>query len=199
MSPAVLISLAAVIGTAVLVGCGPNDPYAADGPSSSTKGRASQPAAPAETPPTVPPESGELPGRAPRELLDEPTEFPEARETPQATLALAGRVYGNWTSANATRQLRRIAALSVGQAHAELRQAATQSTVDLQQHGARSSATVEAIDVRGQGLRRRALIVTRERIEAADLPGEGWRYRLTVAAVERRADGWVISRWVPQP
>jgi hypothetical protein len=199
MSPAALISLAAVIGTAVLVGCGPNDPYTADRPSGSTKGRAVQPAARAETPPTVPPGSGELPGRAPRELLDEPTEFPEAGETPQATLALAARVYGNWTSADASRQLRRIAALSVGQARAELRQAATQSTVDRQQRDGRSSASVEAINVGGSGPRRRALVVTRERIEAPDLPAEGWRYRVTLAAIEHRPDGWVISRWVPQP
>jgi hypothetical protein len=199
MTNVAVLSLAAVIGAATLVGCGPNDPYSAEQPDASKKDRAIQAPGTNATPPTVPPESGELPGRAPRKLLDEPTDFPEAGETPQATLELAARLYGNWTSANATRQLGRIAAVSVGQARAELRQAAAQSTVDHQQHGARSSATVEAIRVLGRGPRRRALVVTRERIVAPDLPAEGWRYRVTVAAIERRAGGWVISRWVPQP
>ncbi len=202
MSAARVLSLAALLAAAVQAGCGPQDPYTAERPNSSPERQSVPPAAgaaPAEMPPNVPPDSGELPGRAPRELLDEPTEFPEAAEAPQATLALAARLYGNWTSVNATRQLRRMAALSVGQAHAELRQAAAQSTVDRQQRGAHSRATVEAISVHGQGPRRRALVVTREQIVAPDLPSEGWRYRVTVAAVERRADSWVISRWVPQP
>ena len=199
MSTAKVLSVAALLAAALVVGCGPRDPYTAERPSASPERRSLQPTAQPQPPPTAPPESGELPGRAPRELLDEPTEFPEAGQTPQATLELGARLYGNWTSVTASRRLRRTAALSVGQAHAELRQAAAPAAVDRQQRGARSSATVEAIRVRGRGARRRALVVTRERIVAPDLPFEGRRYRVTVALLERRADGWVISRWAPQP
>jgi hypothetical protein len=199
MSTAKAALVAALLAALLLVGCGPQDPYTAERPTASPERGSFHPTAHPKPPPTAPPKSGELPGRAPRELLDEPTEFPEAGQTPQATLELAAGLYGNWTSATASRRLRRIAALSVGQAHAELRQAAAQAGVDRQQRAARSSATVDTISVRGRGARRRALVVTRERIVAPDLPAEGWRYRVTVALLECRADGWVISRWAPQP
>jgi hypothetical protein len=198
MSTRRVSSAAALLAATALAGCGPEDPYTTNDPNPSGTGQSVQ----AQTSPRAggrPSEAGELAGRAPRALLHEPTEFPEAGEIPRATLALAARLYGNWTSASAARRLRRMAALSVGQAHAELRQAAAQSSVDRQQRGARSRATVQAISVRGQGPRRRALVVTRERIIAPDLPPEGWRYRVTAAELERRPDGWVISRWAPQP
>jgi hypothetical protein len=135
----------------------------------------------------------------PAELLDQPTRFPEAGQTPRATLQLAARLYGNWSSASARTRLRRIAALSVGQAHAELRQAAAQAGVDRQQQRARARTSVEAIDVQDEGPRRPALIVTRELLRAPELPAQGWRYRVTLATVDQRPDGWVVSRWEPQP
>jgi hypothetical protein len=135
----------------------------------------------------------------PVELVDEPTRFREAGQTPKATLLLAARLYGNWSSATAHSRLRRIAALSIGQAHAELRQAAAQAAVDRQQQGARARASVETIDIHGQGPRRRALIVTRERLRARDLPAQSWRYRVALATVHHLPDGWVISKWEPQP
>jgi len=199
MSTAKAVPVAALLAALLLVGCGPQDPYTAERPTASPERGSFHPTAHPKPPPTAASQSGELPGRTPRELLDEPTEFPEAGRTPQATLELAAGLYGNWTSATAGRRLRRIAALSVGQAHAELRQAAAQAGVDRQQRDARSSATVETISVRGRGARRRALVVTRERVVAPDVPAEGWRYRVAVALLERRADGWLISRWAPQP
>lgn len=184
------------------VGCAPEDPYNDDrgrardeaqtAPAAAT--RASDPDLPSE-----PPASGELPGRVPRELMAEPTRFPNAPDTPNATLELAARLYGNWTSTSASERLRRVAALSVGQAHAELRQAATQVRLDRQQQGARSRANVETISVRGHGRRRRALVVTRELVRARELSAAGWRYRVTLATVDWHPDGWVLSRWAPQP
>jgi hypothetical protein len=187
-----------VLAALALAGCAPDDPYQQEPaqPQPGPPGRARErtraplPDAPAD---------GELPGRIPAEFVDEPTRFPEAGQTPQATLQLAARLYGNWSSANARARLRRIAALSVGQAHAELRQAAAQAQVDRQQQGARARASVEAIDIHDQGARRRGLIVTRERLRARDLPAQGWRYHVTLATVDQRPDGWVISRWEPQP
>lgn len=111
----------------------------------------------------------------------------------------AAWLFGNWRSATAARRLGDVAALSVSQARAELRQAAVQASTDRQQRGVRSRATVEAIDINGRALRRRAIVVTRERVVAPDLPREDWRYRITVAEVERRGVRWVISRWMPQP
>jgi hypothetical protein len=191
MSPVRALSLVGVMAV-LLVGCGPGDPFTGDRSNASPDLQRVEREGGA-------PESGELPGRAPSAVLDEPDRFPEAGQKPQVTLALAARLYGNWTSTTAAGQLRRMAALSVGQAHAELRQAAAQAAVDRQQRGARSRATVEAISVRGDGPRRRGLVVTREQIVAFDLPSEGWRYRVTIAVLERRPDGWVISRWTPQP
>ena len=195
-----MLGLAALAAAVLQAGCAPEDPYSAGHPDAR-----SNRAAPAELPaarpsdPVAPPASGELPGSAPRALLAEPTRFPAAATTPQDTLAQAARLYGNWTSASASRRLARIAALSVGQARAELSQAAAQAATDSQQRGARSRARVEAIDLDGRGPRRRALVVTRELVIAPDLPAQGWRYRLTVAALERRNSKWVISRWAPQP
>jgi hypothetical protein len=198
MKAAQLTALGSLLGVLAFAGCAPDDPYqqerAQPQPAPPRSARQRTPA-----PLPRPPADGELPGRVPVELVDEPKRFPEAGQTPQATLLLAARLYGNWSSATAPRRLRRIAALSIGQAHAELRQAATQAAVDRQQQGVRARASVETIDIPGQGPRRRALIVTRERLRARDLPAQDWRYRVTLATVDQHPDGWVISRWEPQP
>ena len=190
-APRTVLILAALL----LAGCAPADPYSDDTARPSTGAPPTGQAGPR----SPAPEFGELPGRAPRALLDEETHFPRAGKTPEATLRSAALLFGNWTSATAPARLRRIAALSVDQAHAELSQAAAQALNDGQQGGARSRATVEAARVRGTGERRVALVVTRERVAAPDLPSAGWRYRVTTATLERRPDGWVISRWAPQP
>jgi hypothetical protein len=200
MSPTTVSSMAALLVVAALSGCAPEDPYGRQRPAAGSGQRepATAPAVPTSRP-GAPPASGELAGTTPRALLAEPARFPAAGTTPKATLARAARLYGNWTSASAAHRLERIAALTVGQARAELRQAAAQAGTDPQQRGARGRASVEAIDLDGHGQRRRALVITRELVAAPDLPSEGWRYRITVAVVERRASKWVISRWLPQP
>jgi hypothetical protein len=185
-----LWALAAALAAA-FAGCAPQDPYTSRSPSPPRHRQLARPGG------TVP--AGELPGSAPRRLLDEPRSFPEGGSTPPATLALAARLYGNWTSTSAPHRLERMAALCVGQARAELRQAATEATVDRQQRGARSQARLEATSVHGHGSRRRALVVTRERVAAPDLPVQGWRYRVTLVSLEHRPEGWLISRWAPQP
>lgn len=202
--------LVLVVSCVVALG-GCEDPYQQDAPSRDQGGH--RPATERSGPvPDLPsadgpdkaelpdrPASGELPGEVPPELLDEPTRFPEARETPEQTLALAARLYGNWTSATAAQRFRAMAVLSVGQARAELRQAAAQSGTDPQQQGLRSRASVETIDVDGTGNQLRALIVTRQKVDGPGLPLAGWRYQVTIAALEQRAAKWVISRWAPQP
>jgi hypothetical protein len=190
--------VAPVLAALLITGCAPADPYSDEAPTSAPRTQSdAAPNGQAATPKA--PRTGELPGHAPRQLLDQRARFPRAGPTPEATLERAALLYGNWTSASAASRLRQMAALSVGQAHAELSQAAAQAQVDRQQSGARSRATVAAISVRGRGQRRTALVVTRERVEAPDPPSSGWRYRVSTAALERRPAGWVISRWAPRP
>jgi hypothetical protein len=206
MTPRLVVLVVSCV--VVLAGCA--DPYEQDTPSRgqhadrpATKRQTIPQPTPADVPdkPQLPdpPASGELPGRVPPELRDEPTSFPEAGETPEQTLTLGARLYGNWTSATAAERFRAIAALSVGQARAELRQAAAQSGTDPQQQGLRSQASVETIDVDAAGAQRRALIVTRHNVDGPGLPDAGWRYQVTAARLEQRGLKWVISRWVPQP
>jgi hypothetical protein len=185
---------------AALGGVGCDDPYRT-GPAAPA--RATQRPVPPARPPSEQladaPASGELPGRVPSALLDEPRDFPEAGRTPAETLHLAARLYGNWTSADAAAQLERLARLCVGQARAELDQAAAQAGADPQQRQARSRASVEAVDVDGTNARRTALVVTRQRVRAPDLPDRGWSYQVTTAQIERRGPKWVIAQWLPQP
>jgi hypothetical protein len=189
-----------LLASTVFAATGCDDPYRTE---PAAPGTAAREPAPAVASPlqqrSDPPASGELPGRVPRGLLDEPHAFPEAGHTPAETLRLAARLYGNWNSANAAHQLERLAGLCVGQARAELDLAAAQAGADPQQRQARSRASVEAVEVDGTSARREALVVTRQRIQAADLPAQGWRYQVTTAQIERRGPKWVISKWLAQP
>ena len=193
------LQIAAVFAALLITGCAPADPYSDEGASTAPRTQPDAAKSGQAAPAPRTPESGELPGRAPSTLLNEQPRFPHAGQTPGATLRRAALLYGNWTSASAAARLRQLAALTVGQAHAELSQAAAQALTDRQQSGARSSATVEATSVQDAGQRRVALVVTRERVTARDLPHAGWRYQVTTATLERRPDGWVISKWTPQP
>ncbi len=185
------VFLAALLAAVVATGC--EDPYEPPAERDAATTESSR-----ATPPE-PPADGELPGTVPEELQQpEPRRFPTAGRTPRQTLARAAALYGNWTSTTAAAQFRRIAALSVGEARAQLRESAAQSGTDPQQAGATSRSSVVAIDVQGRGSQRRAAVVTRERVQAKGLPDEDAQYRVTLATVERRGGRWVISRWAPQ-
>lgn len=182
--------IVALVAAVLAAGC--QDPYeqSATTPDSTANKRRT---------PQVPPADGELPGTVPEELGEpEPTRFPDAGHTPRQTLTIAASLYGNWTSATAPARFRRIAAISVGEARAQLRETAAQSGVDSQQAGTRSRSRVVAIDITEKGARRRGVIVTRERVIAKGIPDEGAQYRVTLATVVRRGERWVISRWAPQ-
>lgn len=201
MRPTRLVCAVAACAGLVAGGCAPDDPYKHDreNPRAEVRGPTDEDRGASSSSSLRPPVDGELPGRVPPELADEPLLFPEAGETPQATLALAARLYGNWTSATAASRLARLARLSIGQARAELSQAAAQAQVDRQQRGARSRATVQAIDTQGKGARQQGLVVSKESVRAPGLPTQGWRYRVTLATLDRRPQGWVLARWEPQP
>jgi hypothetical protein len=193
MTPSAVVTLAL---TLLAVGCAPADPYTDTTSEPAASGALAGPNASrarlAEPP-------GELPGHAPATLTAERGGYPGAQPTASGTLRLAARLYGNWSSATAAARLTRMATLATGQARLEFHQAAVQARSDGQQQGVRVRASVEAIQVQGARLRRRGLVVTRERMRAPELPSEGWRYRVTLATVSQRPEGWVLSRWRPQP
>ncbi len=171
----------ALLAVVALAGCA--DPYGQDLPLTTERERV----------------DGELPGVVPARLREAaPDEFPEAATDPRQTLELAGQLQINWTSATAARQFERMAALSVGEARAQLRLIAATTRADRQQQGARSTGRVVAIDIAGGVSRRSAVVVTRERVTSDGLPVSEPVYRVTAATVERRSDRWVLSRWAPR-
>jgi hypothetical protein len=176
--------VAAVVLLAVLAGCAPDDPYADD------HERASASPAPAQ--PHLPP--GELAGTVPRGLQSDPGSFPQASSSPTGTIRHAAELYGNWTSRTVRARLARMAAVSVGTARAQLRQAAAEAARGMQGNGIRSQARLAAVVVDGVGDARSAIVVTRERVTGPDVPDAGWRYRVTLARLTRRHDKWVIAR-----
>lgn len=187
---------------ALSAGCGPDDPYSKDNAArdrTQQRDRPKPPPAPAD-PTAEPPADGELPGTVPQELREaEPTQFPGAGGTPRATLRRAAGLYYNWTSATAPEAFRKMAAISVGGARAQLRQVAAQSGIDAQQKGVRSRSEVTSMRVTGSGRRRAATIVTRDTVTGPGLPDSGPQYHVTRAQLVQRAGRWVIARWEPQP
>ncbi len=198
-------ALAAVLSILVLTaGCGPDDPYsegnAARERTEQRPPRAQQPPPRPADPAQQPPADGELAGTVPQELRDpEPTRFPGAGSTPRATLRRAATLYGNWTSATAPEAFRKIAAISVGDARAQLRQVAAQSAIDAQQEGVRSRSELTSLRLAGRGGQRSATIVTRDTVTGPGLPDTGPQYHVTRAQLVQRSGRWVIARWEPQP
>jgi hypothetical protein len=191
----VRILTTAVVAAATLAGCGISDPYNDDSGQSKRVDR-SAPELPKADP------DGYLPGTIPEELREpEPKSFPGAGTTPERTLERAAELYGNWTSETAPEVFDEIVALSVGDARAQLRSIASQARTDIQQTaaGTTSTATVEAVEVRGEGDRRKGLAVTRARVRGENLSEQGAQYYVTTAVLERRGDRWVIAEWTPQP
>lgn len=157
------------------------------------------------------PASGEFPEEAPSDEAsdDSPPQkapsgrrlAPAAGKTPEQTLRRAAMLYGNWTSATAPTELRKLETISRGRAREDFAQIATQARTDFQQTeaGARSVAKVKTVAVRGAGKVRRATIVTRVKVSGEELGDTDAEYEVTEATVKRIPDGWVITRWSPQP
>jgi hypothetical protein len=131
----------------------------------------------------------------------EPSPQITATSSPEAVLRRAALLTRNWTSETLDRRYEKAVALSTGQAQADLSRMAAEANAGIAQvpEQVRSRATVEAVVAHGSGGRRPALVITREGITGGDLPDEGYQYKVTLAAVERDGERWVISRWSPQP
>ncbi|MDQ4126323.1 MAG: hypothetical protein M3134_12120, partial [Actinomycetota bacterium] len=120
--------------------------------------------------------------------------------TPEDAARRAAELTTNWTGETAARQYRELARVTVGEARKQALEAAARLQTDpqLSAPGARSTGTVEAFANRGSTVAGQELVVvTRERVAADGLNETRWR--VTLATVERRARGWVLSRWEPQP
>jgi hypothetical protein len=123
------------------------------------------------------------------------------RVSPEAALRAVALAAGNWSAASVSAAYSRAIALSVGAARADLRHSAAQMRAGVERVGPslRSHAAVTAIDLRGSGDSRHAVVVTRQGISGGDQPGGGYEYQVTLATVELRPSGWAVSSWEPQP
>lgn len=160
-----------------LTGCGP-DPYADQRPD-----------------PKPPP--GEQPAPPlPRHRDKGASHAPAA--TPAHAARRAAELTTNWTGETAAARYAELARITVGAARRDARQSAARLPTDPQLVGTRSIGTVEAIVTRtttGRG--RHLMVVTHETLSGDGVRDRRWR--VTLATVERRAGGWVVSRWEPQP
>lgn len=110
--------------------------------------------------------------------------------------------YINWTAATVTGRMRGLAALSVGQARAEVTQAAVATAHDyeLRRGGVANSGAVEAVAPLAGGGGRWA-VVTLERTTASATGayrGLAPSWHVAIATVQRASGGWVVSGWQPE-
>lgn len=132
----------------------------------------------------------------------ETTAQPGAASPEQAVRRFAD-AYINWTADSVGREMRALAAASVGQARSALQLAAarTGSDYELRRGGIANSGTVEAVAALPAS-HNRYVVVTRESTTATDSAAyEGLRpaWHVAIATVDRSAHGgWVISGWQPQ-
>jgi hypothetical protein len=111
--------------------------------------------------------------------------------------------YINWSAATVAKDMRALAAHSIGQARAAMQLAAAQTASDyeLQRGGIANHGTVEAIaPLRGQS--NRYVVVTRELTSAsatAAYQGLQAAWHVALATVAREPTGrWVVSGWQPE-
>jgi hypothetical protein len=163
----------------VLAGCGIHDPY------NDNRG-----ATVATTPParTAPPPAPADPAS------------PVTPPTPRAAVIHVAEMWGNWTSRNLHERHRSAIAATAGAAAKRLKTESRQleDGVVSSPDPLRSVAKVEVVEIRGTGARRRAIVVTRERLEGLGELGSTRDWVVTLATVERHGAGWIVTRWERQ-
>jgi hypothetical protein len=201
--PARLVKLTAAVAiTSTLAGCGLNDPYShhqqpvaatstlTTSTSSSTTATDADPA----------PERGGTIPQAAQASQGTPAAA-AGSSTPRAALERYARLYVNWTASTVAGVQRDLAALSVGQAHAQALQAAASYGRDttLQTSHVTNTGTVIAIDP-GQGTASGLwVIVTSEQTTGAgNYAGLPPTVHVTYAQVSQTQHEFVVSRWSPQ-
>lgn len=122
--------------------------------------------------------------------------------TPERAVQQFADAYINWTADNVGRDMRRLAAASIGQARSALQLAAAQTAGDyeLKRGGIANTGTVEAVAAMPASSNR-YVVVTREQTTAtADAAYQGLKpaWHVAIATVARvRGGGWVLSGWQP--
>ncbi len=181
--------LLAALGCALLTAC--SDPYA----SSSTAPRPT----PVAADPARGPVDGEVGPGAP--IGPQPTQSTGPRPWRAASPAAAARravtLAGTWTPRTAADRYQALAAMAIGAARRDAEQVAAQLHADTAAGQASSESVVEAVTIRGAGPRRRAIVVSRERVEQAGVDSRRWRVTLLKLVADR--EGWAVARWEPQP
>jgi hypothetical protein len=131
-----------------------------------------------------------------------PPEHAPGGVSPVGALAAFAQRYINWTAADVSSTMTRLAHQSVGQARAEMSLAAAQTRGDttLRQGGIANRGTVEAVSpVRGHP--DEYVVVTREATVATATSayrGLAPAWHVTLAAVVKQDGRWVISGWQPE-
>jgi hypothetical protein len=168
----------AMTASLVLAGCA--DPYA------------ERPRAPND------PVAGEQPA-SPVRKPDESLAAEGLAHSPEGAVRQAVELSGNWTAETIGRNHERLAASTTGQARRDAQRTAAQATTDpqLTAPGAKSIAILHAVVPRAGGPNRRLLVVTHETLTADGV--RQTRFRVTLAEAQKLGDGWVLSRWEPQP
>jgi hypothetical protein len=132
-----------------------------------------------------------------------PAEIAPVSSSPRTALAHFADLYINWNAGDVKRQLISLSADCVGQARSAIALAAAQTGADpeLRQAGIANRGMVEAVAPLPGAERHRFVVITRESTSATDSSAydslaPAWH--LTVATVEERSGGWVISGWQPE-
>lgn len=125
----------------------------------------------------------------------------DAESTPEAALRRYAELSTNWTADTLVDNQRALARISIGGARETALLAAERIARDDTLRRAQLSSTGRVLSASpGWGSARGAwIVVTRERTTGAesyrDLPAT---YHVTIAKLEQRSAGWVVSSWAPQ-
>jgi hypothetical protein len=140
----------------------------------------------------------ELATPAPRQAPAEP-----GAPAPEQAVRRFADAYINWTADSVERDMRALAAASIGQARSALQLASAQTAGDyeLKRGGIANGGTVEAVAPLPAS-HNRYVVVTRESTTATDNAAyQGLRpaWHVAIATVTRLpGGGWVLSGWLPQ-
>jgi hypothetical protein len=125
-----------------------------------------------------------------------------ATPSPQLLARAYARDAVNWDWHTLSDRLERLREQSAGRLSAELKHAIRASRIDesLARDRPASEGTVASVTVRGDGTKRRLLVVTRERETASGVEPLGpATYRVYLGEAERTTDGWRIIAWSRAP
>jgi hypothetical protein len=184
---------AVLLAWVALVGC--QDPYTEGAPTAGDSSR------PYDRPQPERPRGDELAPPAPSAVGTPAFRELAARRKARTVLEAFCSHWANWSWRTIERQQHRLAGLATGPLAAQLAAEARQAKLDraLRRDRLAIRGRLVAVDLDPPGSPGRAVCVTAER-EIQNGRGElAGRHSVYLAALERTAQGWGVSRWEPQP